>query len=437
MNFLQFFSNAHRVLGMNARTLDYIEQYKAYKAIEFAGNKLRTKDCLERAGIIVPLGLFVASHWKDIEKIPWDTFPGSFVVKPGNSTQGKGVLVIVGKSKKKISTWIRYDGTPITKHEIEAHAVAIMEGVFSERSDVAIFEERIKVHPALKPYVRRGTPDIRVIVFNNVPVMAGLRLPTMRSEGRSNIHMGGIMIGIDLAVGVTTHGYYLEEMIRFLPGTRILLSGIPIPSWDKILLTAVKASQAVNLRFIGVDITLNPEGKPVVFEVNARPGLAIQKANVSGLREHLERVKGLNMKDARQGVALAQALFGGDIMRQVEVMSGKKVLGVFEPITIETPKGSEMVTAKLDTGAYSTSIDRAFLKKLGIQKDHIYKKKIKSALGEEVRVFVELAFFLRGERIETEASLSSRSESRYNILIGRKDLKNFFIDPSGKKQKIV
>lgn len=437
MNFLQFFENARRVLGMNARTLDYVEQHKHFKAISLAGDKLKTKACLEKAGIIVPANLFVASHWNDLEKIPWDTLTGSFVVKPGNSTQGKGVLVIVGKSKKKISTWIKYDGMPMAKHEIEAHVAAILEGVFSEKPDVAIFEERIRVHPALKPYVRRGTPDVRVIVFDKVPVMAGLRLPTVRSEGRSNIHMGGIMIGIDLAIGVTTYGYYLEKMIRFLPGTRILLSGIAIPSWDKILLAAVEASQAVGLRFVGVDITLDPNERPVVFEVNARPGLAIQKANTSGLREHLERVKGLNIKNARQGVAVAQALFGGDIMRQVEVISGKKVLGVFEPITIETPKGLQIITAKLDTGAYSTSIDRALIKKLGIQKDHIYKKKIKSALGEEVRVFVELTFLLRGERIETEASLSIRSESRYDILIGRKDLKNFFIDPTKRKQKVV
>lgn len=437
MNIFQFFENARRVLGMNARTLDYVERYNSFKSVRLAGNKLKTKACLEKAGILVPVGLFVVSIWEDIKEIPWDTFPGSFVIKPGNSTQGKGVLVIVGKSKKKSSTWIKYDGAPMTKHQIETHVIAIMEGAFSKGPDVAIFEERIKVHPALKPYVRRGTPDVRVIVFNSVPVMAGLRLPTLRSEGRSNIHMGGIMIGVDLAVGVTTHGYYLEKIIRFLPGTRILLSGIAIPSWDKILLTAVEVLRAVNLRFAGVDITLNPEGKPVVFEVNAWPGLAIQTANVSGLREHLERVKGLSIKDARQGVALAQALFGGDIMRQVEVISGKKVLGVFEPITIETPKGFEVVTAKLDTGAYSTSIDRALLKKLGIQKDHIYKKKIKSALGEEVRVFVELTFFLRGEKIETEASLSGRSESRYDILIGRRDLKNFFIDPARRKQKVV
>lgn len=438
MNIINFFANTRRVLGMNERNLAYISRFNTPRGIWLAHNKLDTKTSLEKAGLPVPKTLLTVSRWSSIKEIPWISLPPSFVIKPARSSQGKGVLVIFGKSKRKESMWIRSDGKLISLDEIEAHLFNILEGAFSgESPDEAFFEERVKIHPALKPYARRGTPDVRVIVFNRVPVMAELRLPTLRSEGRSNLHMGGIGVGVDLALGITTHAIWMGKMIRFIPSTRVLLSGIAIPNWDKVLLLAVRSLEALDLGFAGVDISINPEGNPLVFEVNAKPGLAIQNANLSGLREHLERVKGLAIKNTQQGVALAQALFGGDVTKQLEYVSGKKVVGAFEPIEIQTPRGPWPITAKLDTGAYSTSIDRTLLKKLGIAKTSVYRKKVKSALGAQSRSFAELTFFLKGEKISTEASISQRSESRYDVLIGRRDLKNFLIDTARRKPKIV
>lgn len=437
MNIVQFFRNAQGVLGMNARNLEYIARFNPGRAIVLANDKLKTKDCLTKAGLVVSSTLLTITHPRQINTINWDSLPPSFVIKPASSSQGRGVLVIFGKSKKRPDTWIRSDGRRITKEEIASHLFTILVGSFSEGADKAFFEERVKVHPSLKPYARRGTPDVRVIVFNKVPIMAELRLPTLRSGGRSNLHMGGIGIGVDLAQGITTHAIYLGKPLRFLPDTRTMLSGVTIPAWDKVLLSAVQAQEAMGLGFAGIDIGIDNEGSPIIFEVNAQPGLAIQNANLSGLRQHLERIKGLRIKNARQGVSIAQALSGENVTKQLEIISGKKVLGIFEPIQIETAKGLWPITAKLDTGAYSSSIDRELLKKLGVKKDRIYQKKIKSALGEEIRDFATVAFYLRGERIQTEASVAERAESRYDVLIGRKDLKGFLLDPAQVKPKIV
>ncbi|MBI3273933.1 MAG: ATP-dependent zinc protease [Candidatus Colwellbacteria bacterium] len=438
MNIFGFFAGMRRVLGMNERNLSYIARFNTPRGILLARDKLETKALLEKAGLPFPRTLFTVSRWSWVKEIPWASLPLSFVIKPARSSQGKGVLVIFGKSKRKEDMWIRSDGKLISLLEIETHLFNILEGAFSgESGDEAFFEERVKIHPSLKPYARRGTPDIRVIVFNHVPVMAELRLPTLRSEGRSNLHMGGIGVGIDLALGITTHAIWMGKMIRFIPSTRVLLSGVAIPHWDKVLLLAVRSLEALDLGFAGVDIGITPEGNSLVFEVNAKPGLAIQNANLSGLREHLERVKGLAIKNTQQGVALAQALFGGDVTKQLEYVSGKKVVGAFEPIEIQTPRGPWPITAKLDTGAYSTSIDQTLLKKLGIAKTSVYRKKVKSALGAQSRSFVELTFFLKGEKIATEVNVSQRTESRYEVLIGRKDLKGFLIDPSRKKTKVV
>ena len=99
----------------------------------------------------------------------------------------------------------------------------------SNTPDVAFFEQRLTLLKLFKPYSFKGIPDIRVIVFNKVPVMAMLRLPTQESGGKANLQQGAIGVGIDLATGTTTtavlgKGRYIE----YVPGSRLLLSGIKI-----------------------------------------------------------------------------------------------------------------------------------------------------------------------------------------------------------------
>jgi hypothetical protein len=91
----------------------------------------------------------------------------------------------------------------MTKKDIVLHIENILEGRFSmgERRYSAIIEERIQNDPFLKKYSYKGVPDIRKIVFNKVPVMAMLRLPTKRSDGKANLHAGAICTGIRYRTG--------------------------------------------------------------------------------------------------------------------------------------------------------------------------------------------------------------------------------------------
>jgi hypothetical protein len=75
----------------------------------------------------------------------------------------------------------------------------------------------------------KGIPDIRVIVFNHVPVMAMLRLPTKESDGKANLQHGALGLGIDLSNGTTTTavqgiGQYAKS-IEYAPDTRLVLGG--------------------------------------------------------------------------------------------------------------------------------------------------------------------------------------------------------------------
>src|SRR5207244_8889482 len=55
--------------------------------------------------------------------------------------------------------------------------------------------------PPLFPYTTlfrsKGIPDVRVVLYRDEPAMAMLRLPTRASNGRANLHQGGIGAGID------------------------------------------------------------------------------------------------------------------------------------------------------------------------------------------------------------------------------------------------
>jgi glutathione synthase/RimK-type ligase-like ATP-grasp enzyme len=60
----------------------------------------------------------------------------------------------------------------------------------------------------------------------------------------------------------------------------------------------VEAADAFGLGFVGVDVVHDEHRGPLVLELNARPGLAIQLANRRGLRPVLETIAGAVVPDA-------------------------------------------------------------------------------------------------------------------------------------------
>ena len=87
------------------------------------------------------------------------------------------------------------------------------------------------------------------------------------------------------------------------------------------------------------------------------------------------------------------------------------------------------MTAKVDTGAWRSSIDRTFAEKNGLlNKDNIlWTKVFKSALGREERPVINLSFYLAGTRINTIASVSNRTGLKKVFIIGRRDLPGFLV----------
>ena len=77
--------------------------------------------------------------------------------------------------------WITSAGEEIRQADMQYHLSAILAGLYSlgGRPDRAVIEERLTRHGALAHVTVGGTPDIRVVVYRNVPAMAMVRLPTV------------------------------------------------------------------------------------------------------------------------------------------------------------------------------------------------------------------------------------------------------------------
>jgi len=131
-------------------------------------------------------------------------------------------------------------------------------------------------------------------------------------------------------------------------------------------------------------------------------------------------------------------------------MIEKRIIGRREKITL--PEwGLKMISAKIDTGAYTSSIhcDYAVEKEENgkmilefkvlapghikfkdrvIQTDHYTQKKVKNSFGvAEIRYKVNTIVNMFGEEFEAEFTLSDRAKMRNAILIGRKTLKGKFL----------
>jgi len=493
----KIWDNRKLVLGMNERNIGYIQRYNSRKTKAVADNKLKTKEALAKASIPTPKLLGVINDHSELAEFHWDKLPSSFVIKPVFGLEGGGIEIFFNQDKN--GNWIKADGSKSSLEDIINLASDIVDGKYAlhNQPDKVFFEERIKLHKAFKYYSYKGVPDVRIIVFNSVPVMAMLRLPTKESGGRGNLALGAVGTGIDIATGVTTTSIIgKDEQIYTVPGTNLPLSGLKIPYWEKILTYAIGASRATGLKFASVDFLIDRENGPLIVEMNARPGLSIQLANQDGLRWRLTKTKGVKIQSTEKGVRLGKDLFGGEIEEDIERISGRSLIGIYEDTTIyektlepkiiaadkeissETIKKLAKIDlkAKIDTGADSTSIDAVVATKLGYEEEIELFEKIKKQLnvpyefkneteavgysdridellkeydnpnicgsvpvrsshGRSLRLIIYITLNLGGFIFRTRATVFNRSQLEYKLIVGRKSLSRFLVDPTKKTSK--
>jgi alpha-L-glutamate ligase-like protein len=298
------------VLGINARNRRYVMRWNVRSKYPLVDDKLTTKRLALEAGLAVP-DLYGAVRFQG-ELIHLDELlagPDSFVIKPAHGSGGDGVLVVTDRRR---GLFIKGDGRALTLRDIEFFVSNILSGVHSLGGipDVAMIEYRVRPSRLFDAISYRGVPDIRLLIFRGIPVMAMVRLPTRASDGKANLHQGAVGVGIALDTGVTGHGVVRDHVIDEHPDFGTPLAGHAIPDWEALLGIGARCADLTGLGYCGVDLVLDEDRGPMMLEVNARPGLAIQIANQCGLEERLKAVEALIQvpTDVSERIALARAL---------------------------------------------------------------------------------------------------------------------------------
>ncbi|MCG3728261.1 alpha-L-glutamate ligase-like protein [Vibrio cincinnatiensis] len=281
------------IMGMNKRNHSYIGRYNDRSKYPLVDDKLQTKLIAQRAGCTVPQLIGVISNQGDVKRIHQmvEQWPG-FVIKPARGSGGKGILVI---SSHQDGVYTKPSGSTITKEDVERHISNALAGLFSlgGKNDVAVIENLIKFDDCFDGFSYEGVPDVRIIVFKGYPVMAMMRLSTSASDGKANLHQGAVGVGIDIATGKAVRAVQFNRPVTVHPDTGKDLSTLVVPHWERLLTLAASAWEMTGLGYLGTDMVLDKEEGPMVLELNARPGLAIQTANGAGLLPRLQHIENL------------------------------------------------------------------------------------------------------------------------------------------------
>jgi alpha-L-glutamate ligase-like protein len=275
---------------MNRRNAACILDHNPRELYPLVDDKLRMRDLCQRMGVPTPEIYAEIGYHSMLGHLA--EFLGErddFVIKPNRGSAGRGVLVLVGRQGRD---YVRHNGELVRPEQIRQHLSDILSGMYSlgGRPDKVMLQQRVRLHPAFAPIAYKGIPDIRVILYRNRPAMAMLRLPTRESNGRANLHQGGIGAGVDLDSGITHQAVQRNRSVERHPDTGASLLGMQVPYWGRVLDMAQRVAEAVGLGYIGVDIVVDETDGPMLLEANARPGLAIQIANGQGLRPRLEAI---------------------------------------------------------------------------------------------------------------------------------------------------
>ena len=279
------------ILGMNRRNYAVISACNRRNLYPLVDDKVQTKLLANKIGITTPGLIGVIEHQYEVKNfLDLVRQYSEFVIKPAHGSGGKGVMIIKSYTENSFTT---PSGRQLTFNDVYQHISNILSGLYSlgGKYDVAVVEELVHFSNIFEKYSYQGIPDVRVIVYKGYPAMAMTRLSTAESGGRANLHQGAIGVGLDIQTGNSLRAVQHNQPVFIHPDTHEDLLSIKVPLWREHLEIAAKAYEMTGLGYLGADIVLDRDKGPMMLELNARPGLAIQIANGRGLAGVIEKIE--------------------------------------------------------------------------------------------------------------------------------------------------
>ncbi len=410
-----WFFKDYGILWQNARNLTYIAWYNDETAKNLADSKLKTKDFLSKKWVQVSESILVIKKHEELENFDLNAIEIPFVIKPNAWYGWKGILII----DKKDSAWnfITNDGDVYTYDQLIYHIKEILDGFYSLSGsrDKVMFERKIILDHSIDLLWKYWLPDIRVIVFNGVPVIGMLRVPTANSKWKANLHAGACGVWIDIGTGRLTSITQFKKLIKSIPGIGDV-RWIFLPHWDEILKLAVKVQQITQIWYIGCDIVLDDTVWPLLLEVNVRPWLEVQVANRIPLLERLQKVEKLKITSIEKWVRLGKDLFGWDIEEKIKNISWKKVLGNKEYLELFFGEKNYRCITEIKTNKPNSYIHTDYL----LNTLKFPEEKIKN---DTVKLKVSLLWESRSVKFHVKPLEKS------NVILWKEALYGFLVDP--------
>ncbi|MFW9807144.1 MAG: sugar-transfer associated ATP-grasp domain-containing protein, partial [Candidatus Thorarchaeota archaeon] len=317
--FTRLFAKGEDPLSIQIRNRNYIARYNS--SILFSViNKYNLKDQFDKWRVPTAELYSIINNENQVDELmerlkSEKQFENGFVIKPSQSYGGKGIMVIQKRDKDgnfHVGSEI-YDPSVV---ETEIRKIVKGEYLTSQTKsdhDIVIIEEKVVNHPDLEK-ISTGLPDVRVIVFRGIPVMAMMRLSTIASDGLANLKQGAIGAAVRITDGVVTRAEMKGVELKNHPDTGELIVGFNLENWLEILSTACLAQKSTGLGYAGVDIVNDANNRVLVLEVNKRPGLEIQNVNQSSLLNRFEFIE-QNDLDATELSPIASARYGIDLAK--------------------------------------------------------------------------------------------------------------------------
>ncbi len=334
------------ILGNNARNLLYIKKFNDKKGIRLANNKLQTKDFLIERGIPFAKTYGIISNRKELYEFDFSYLPKkNFVVKPNQWSKGQGVYIVkyleeehpenqskesnhipknrFQKQKDRIQKvfFQRFEQHHVGTYQIwdeiltdewfRRRLLDILDGKYSMTlgGDKIIVEEKLVAGELFKDFCEFWLADIRIIVFNLVPVATMIRVPTKESWGKANLAQWGLGFGIEVGSGKITSLLRKKKIYKTrFPKRFAHFQNKKIPYWNDILFLSSKVQYFVNLWYLALDRVITNEG-PKLLEINARAWLEVQKVSDTKLKKTLEKIADLKIIDPEKWVEIAKSLF--------------------------------------------------------------------------------------------------------------------------------
>lgn len=288
------FSAIDEILGNNYRIRNLILPHNNRRDFPLVDNKARTSELALANNLPTPKILLHIRFHGEIRDATsrLKEFKNGFVVKPGRGSQGGGILIVKEVVEKMGRPVFLTSKGEMSEYEFRHYISGILSGLYSldNQADEAIVQNLIINSTNISRISPLGVPDIRIIVFLGFPIMAMLRIPTKKSGGKGNLHLGAVGCGLDLKTGKVFHSIQSDSIIQTHPDTGDDLMGFEIESWPKVLDLAARASILARIGYLGVDIVMDHSEGPLLLEMNARPGLSIQLANNKGLKPILKKI---------------------------------------------------------------------------------------------------------------------------------------------------